>query len=77
MTPAFIRHAEVAKRLGFSPSRFSEIQSALQAEGFPKPDPLLKRYHRDDIEAWIKGRRKLADPDTVTIQGAEINWDAL
>lgn len=78
MTSAFIPHSEVAKRLGISPTSLYEKKPALEAEGFPRPDPLLKRYHRDDIEAWIKGRRKLADPDTVTA-GADpaINWDAL
>lgn len=79
MNPAFIPQKQVAKWLGISATMFHEKKPALEAEGFPKPDPLLKRYLRDDVEAWLKGRRKIADPDTVTTQGppAEINWDAL
>lgn len=79
MTAAFLEHKAVAQRLGISPTTFHEYKPRLEAEGFPKPDPLLKRYLRDDIEAWIKGRRRVADPDTTSIQGSqvEINWDAL
>lgn len=79
MTSAFIPHNAVAERLGISATTFYEKKPALEAEGFPKPDPLLKRYLRDDVEAWIKGRRRVADPDTTSIQGSqvEINWDAL
>ena len=76
--PAFIRHDAVAERLGISPTTFYDRRSALEAEGFPKPDPVMKRYHRDDVEAWIKGRRRVADPDMVRVEGgAEINFDAL
>lgn len=78
MTGAFIPHNLVAERLGISPTTFYEKKPALEAEGFPKPDPLLKRYLRDDVEAWIKGRRRVADPDTVQVEGSPaINWDAL
>lgn len=78
MTAAFIPHNQVAERLGIGPTTFFDKRPALEAEGFPKPDPLLKRYLRDDVEAWIKGRRRVADPDTLTVEGSPgIDFDAL
>ena len=78
MTAAFIRHDAVAERLGISPTTFYDRRPALEAEGFPKPDPVMKRYLRDDVEAWLKSRRRVPDPDMVQVEGgAEINFDAL
>lgn len=76
---AFIRHADVAEMIGISPSTFHKARPALEAEGFPAPDPVLRRYMRADVEAWIQSRRRVRDPDTVDPEGApvKINWDAL
>lgn len=76
--PAFIPHNLVAERLGIGPTTFYKYRSALEAEGFPRPDPIINRYHREDVEAWIKSRRRVADPDMVQVEGTpEINFDAL
>lgn len=75
--PAFIRYADAAEMLGVSATTFYSRRSALEAEGFPAPDPILKRYLRADVEAWIRSRRRVPDADTVQVGGAEINADAL
>lgn len=76
---AFIRYTRVAARLGISVANFYAKRPALEAVGFPKPDPVLHRYHGDDVEAWIKSRRQIRDSDTSAFEGAnlEINFDAL
>ena len=76
MDSAFIPHNEVAKRLGISPTTFYDKRDALEAEGFPRPDPVLRRYLREDVEAWIKGRRRVPDPDGVKIEDG-IDFSAL
>lgn len=77
--PAFLTTPTVVERLGISQTMFYTRRSALEAEGFPKPDPVLKRYLSEDIEAWLKSRRRVADPDRIKHGGTEhnINFDAL
>ena len=78
MTAAFLKTMEVADRLGISQSTFYHRRPSLEAEGFPKPDPVMRAYLGEDVEAWLKSRRKVSDPDTVTMGGeVQINFDAL
>lgn len=78
MTAAFMRTSDVAEFFGISETTFYQKRPALEAEGFPPPDPVLKRYLREDVEAWIRGRRRVPDPDTVQIEGgAGIDFSAL
>lgn len=56
MTPAFYTKSEVAARLGYSASHFGRTRERLEREGFPKVDPLLGRYLKADVEAWIDNR---------------------
>ena len=78
MDPAFIPHNAVAERLGISPTTLYDRRPALEAEGFPRPDPIMKRYLRDDVEAWLKSRRRVRDPDMVNVEGSSgIDFDAL
>ncbi|WP_041527308.1 helix-turn-helix transcriptional regulator [Paracoccus aminophilus] len=75
----YLRYSAVASRLGISTTMFYSRRSAMEAEGFPKPDPIFRRYHGDDVEAWIKARRKVADSDNLaaSVEDAEINFSAL
>lgn len=75
--PAFVPVSWVRERLGFKPTTFSKVKPRLFAEGFPKPDPLVGRYLRDDVEAWIEGRRTIAPNDSPARDCADINFDAL
>ena len=51
-----------AQRLGLSQNNFTRKRAMLEAEGLPKPDPLLGRYIKADVDAWIEKRRRVADP---------------
>ncbi|MBR9766076.1 MAG: hypothetical protein GYB53_21805 [Rhodobacteraceae bacterium] len=68
-----------AQHLGMSPRAFRDKRSALEAEGFPEPDPLLGRYLKADVRAWLEKRRRVSDSDKVTVGGERpsINLDAL
>ena len=58
--PAFVPVKWVIGRLGLATTTFYARRAALEAEGFPRPDPLLKRWNREDVEAWIRQRRPSA-----------------
>lgn len=79
MTAAFILTGEVVELLGVAPSTFYDRRAALEATGFPKPDPVMRRYLRADVEAWIQSRRRVPDPDSVQMGASDlgINFDAL
>lgn len=49
--------AEVARALGYRMSTFYSKLPQLRKEGFPERDPLLRKWHRPDIEAWLEARR--------------------
>lgn len=76
---AYMRYSAVAERLGISATMFYSRRAAMEAEGFPKPDPIFRMYHGADVDAWITSRRKLPDPDTVTagVDHDDIDFDAL
>lgn len=68
-----------AQHLGMSVPAFRGRRASLEAEGFPKPDPLLGRYLKADVRAWLENRRKVADSDKVSFggEGQSINYAAL
>lgn len=63
---ATMKRGELPEHLGMSTSSFYRKLPQLEAEGFPKPDPLLGAYLRADIDAWLKSRRQIRD-DSVTV----------
>tara|TARA_R110000868_G_scaffold237132_9_gene491651 strand:+ start:48152 stop:48412 length:261 start_codon:yes stop_codon:yes gene_type:complete len=69
----------VAETLGMSVRTFYDKRSNLEAERFPKPDPILKLYIKADVKAWIEHRRRIEDPGKVEVQGSQerIKFDAL
>ena len=66
--PHLLDDAEVAQLLGYRNAKaFRRHRKALEAAGFPKPRPVIRRYSPADIRAWIDGasteQQKLdADP---------------
>lgn len=59
--PAFVPVKWVIGRLGLATTTFYARRPALEEAGFPRPDPLLKRWNREDVEAWIRQRRAIVE----------------
>lgn len=59
--PAFVDHRTVAQMLGITPDALYRKRASLVATGFPDRDPLIGKYLRADVEAWINKRRRLRD----------------
>ncbi len=51
---------ESAGYIGLGQSEFSRVLPQLEAEGFPKPDPVTGRRDRKAIDAWLDARSGLA-----------------
>jgi len=66
-----------AQRLGMSKDTFFKRRSALEAEGFPKIDPLTNLYVKDDVDAWIDRRRRISDDAKVSTPATEPRLDQL
>lgn len=62
---AYVQQQWVVEYLGLSPSNFQRRRKALEAEGLPKPDPLLGKYLKADVIAWVENRRTVRDPGKV------------
>lgn len=60
---AFASQAWVAARLGISPDTFRRKRAKLVRAGFPEPHPILNRYRKADVDAWID-RRGFTSGDT-------------
>jgi len=65
--------------LDLSRSQFQRKRRALEAEGFPKPDPILGKYLKADVRAWVESRRTVRDPGKVeeSTTTMKVNDDAL
>lgn len=54
--PRYINAQGVAKMLGYEKSWFYETLSELEKQGFPKKDPLMKKWSREAIIKWDQCR---------------------
>lgn len=54
-----VTELEAATYLGLSQGRFRDLRPALEAAGFPAPDPLTRRTDRAAIDRWLDGRAGL------------------
>lgn len=50
--PRFLGRGEVAAWLGISPRTFGARRAALEAAGFPRPHPVVRRWDRQALDAW-------------------------
>lgn len=46
---------------------FYNKRHALEAEGLPKKDPILGRWLKADVQAWVESRRTIKNQDMVTV----------
>lgn len=69
----------VALSLGQSVDAFGKALPALEAEGFPPMDPVIKRWIKADVEAWVNRRRRIKDNAIVATPRPhkEANYDRL
>ncbi len=51
---------ETAGYIGLGQSEFSRVLPQLEAEGFPKPDPVTGRRDRKAVDIWMDARSGLA-----------------
>ena len=58
-TPRGLIDYESAGYLGLGPTDFSRVLPQLEAEGFPKPDPVTGRRDRKAVDAWMDARSGL------------------
>jgi hypothetical protein len=78
MTPRLLDDAEVATILGYRcAAAFRRHRKALEAQGFPKRRPIVKRYSPTEIRGWIDGagsdpQQSAADP----LLGVADQWGA-
>ncbi len=56
-----MKTCEAAAYLGLSQADFFRKRAAMEAAGFPLPDPITRRYDRRAIDAWLD-RRSGLDP---------------
>ncbi|MEQ9258410.1 MAG: hypothetical protein RIG84_04865 [Roseovarius sp.] len=85
--PTFSAHSAfgsvtwVAQRLGMSKSAFLRKKPLLEREGFPAVDALIKLYLKDDVDAWIAGRRRIRDANSLAVSSSdcttEVNFNAI
>lgn len=61
ITPRGLKTCDVAAYLGLSQTDFFRKRAAMEAAGFPRPDPITRRYDRRAIDAWLD-RRSGLDP---------------
>jgi hypothetical protein len=54
--PRFLGQAEVAAWLGVSVRTFRARRPALEAAGFPRPNPVVRRWDRVALDAWADGQ---------------------
>lgn len=61
ITPGYMDDEETAAYLGRDKKWLQANRRTLEAAGFPERDSVLKRYCVEDVQAWMKKRRQLAD----------------
>lgn len=61
LVPEYLSEADVAVTLGRSRAWLKQMRPALEREGFPTVDALIGLTCRQDVLAWVKRRRRVAD----------------
>jgi len=70
--PRLVEPSKVARRLGVTPAIFAEKLEALEAVGFPRPDPVLGNYSLDAVDRWIDERAGMSPPDGAITDPAQV-----
>ena len=66
LEPLMLDTKQVCQLLGIGSSCFYANLKALRDLGFPRKHPVLKRYHREAVERWLRETSGLADIETET-----------
>ena len=74
--PRVLNTVTLCAYIGRSPTWLAENRSQLEAEGFPKPDPLLGGYDRCAVDLWLDRRSDILRPD-VSASFRLKSWDKL
>lgn len=73
--PAFITFSEAAEMIGVSTDTLRRNLGSYQAEGFPGRDPLVNKYPRAKVQAFIDART--GEGATVNLSDSQgVNTDA-
>lgn len=70
--PRMVPPEKVARRLGVSAATFRDKRAELEANGFPKPDPVLGNYCLDAVDRWIDARAGLTPAGVAVSDPAQI-----
>ena len=60
LPPRGLIEHEAAGYVGLGPTEFHRLLPEMEAEGFPRPDPVTGRRDRQAIDAWMDARSGLA-----------------
>ncbi|MCG6115054.1 MAG: hypothetical protein MEQ84_07630 [Mesorhizobium sp.] len=79
--PRMVPPEKIARRLGVTVAVFNEKLAALEANGFPKRDPVLGNYCLQAVDNWIDARAGLhpagipvSDPAVVLEMAGSRAW---
>ena len=59
LPPRGLVEQETAGYLGLGTTEYTRLLPKLEAEGFPKPDPVTRRRDQRAIDAWWDARSRL------------------
>ena len=74
VTPRVLNTATLCMYLGRSPTWLAENRAILEAQGFPRPDPLLGGYDRLAVDLWLDGRSEIFRVETAPLAGSR-SWE--
>ena len=74
--PRVLNTSTLCTYIGRSPTWLAENRAQLEAEGFPRPDPLLGGYDRCAVDFWLDQRSDILRPNAAAA-GAARTWDKL
>jgi hypothetical protein len=74
VTPRVLNTTTLCTYIGRSPTWLAENRSQLEAEGFPRPDPLLGGYDIRAVDLWLDHRSDILRPRAPAV-GAARSWD--
>lgn len=63
MSTELLAEKEVAKKLGFSPRTLQKWRRTGSGPVFMRISPRCVRYREEDLEAWVKERRRRSTSD--------------
>jgi len=69
----YLKDFEIRNRLGIAESEWPRVKAQFQSEGFPAPDPVVKKRFWPAVEQWLLNRHGISNSVPVPQDGKE-NW---